>query len=179
MEKSTEHSNKKSFLKEDIKDGISKHHNKYLGTKIPEGYFMKSKISILDKIKEDILIEESKKTKKQLVFWMQPQFKFMAAATLVFILSLTVWLQNMNKTNAINETNLEFLVFSDDVLLESLLVDESNLDEFADVILFNEILVKAELSEQKIDNLVLDNLMLGDSLLDNYIEDGLIETIFL
>ncbi|MDG1404162.1 hypothetical protein [Polaribacter sp.] len=179
MEKSTEHSNKKSFLKEDIKDGISKHHNKYLGTKIPEGYFILSKISILDKIKEEILIEESKKTKKQLVFWMQPQFKFMAVATLVFILSLTVWLQNMNKTNAINETNLEFLVFSDDVLLESLLVDESNLDEFSDVILFNEILVKAELSEQKIDNLVLDNLILGDSLLDNYIEDGLIETIFL
>jgi len=58
-------------------------------------------------------------------------------------------------------------------------VDESEIEAFTDATLFNEILVKAELSEQKLDNLVLDNLILGDSLLDYYIDYGLIETLVL
>jgi hypothetical protein len=179
MEKSTENNNKQNFLKEGFKGDISKHHKKYLGTEIPEGYFTKSKSSILDKIKEDVKIEVSIATKKQLVFWMRPQFKYIAAASLVFIFSVTVWLQSFNKTDVLDETNFELFAFSDDVLIESLLVDESEIEAFTDATLFNEILVKAELSEQKLDNLVLDNLMLEDSLLDNYIDYRLIETLVL
>jgi hypothetical protein len=178
MKKSAENNNKENFLKQGFKGDISKHHKKYLGTEIPEGYFAKSKNSILDKIKEETQIEVPKQIKKQLVFWMQPQFKYIAAASLVFILSLTVWLQNANETDII-DANFELLVFSDDVLLESLLIDESEFEAFTNATLFNEILVKAELSEQKLDNLILDNLILGDSLLDDYIYDELIETIIL
>ena len=104
MEEITKNNYKKSFLKEGFKGGISKHHKKYLGTNVPEGYFVKSKISILEKTNKEIKIESSKGTKKQLVFWMQPQFKYMAAASLVFMLSLTVWLQNSNNTDTINPT---------------------------------------------------------------------------
>jgi len=164
MEKSTENNNKQNFLKEGFKGDISKHHKKYLGTEIPEGYFTKSKSSILDKIKEDVKIEVSIATKKQLVFWMRPQFKYIAAASLVFIFSVTVWLQSFNKTDVLDETNFELFAFSDDVLIESLLVDESEIEAFTDATLFNEILVKAELSEQK---------------LDNYIDYRLIETLVL
>jgi hypothetical protein len=177
MEKSTEHNNK-NFLKEGFKGDISKHHKEYLGTEIPEGYFAKSKISILDKIKEEAIIEAASE-KKQIVFWMRPQFKYMAAASLVFILTLTVWLQNSNTTTTINEPNFELLAFSDDVLLESLLIEESDLEAFTEATLFNEVLLQAELSEQKLDNLVLDNLIIGDSLLDDYIDEGLIENIIL
>ena len=60
MEKFTENNNNQNFLKEGLKDDISKHHKKYLGTEIPEGYFAKSKISILDKIKDDRNIQNSK-----------------------------------------------------------------------------------------------------------------------
>ncbi|MGK0447736.1 MAG: hypothetical protein ACJA2M_001514 [Polaribacter sp.] len=179
MEKSTENNNKQNFLEEGFKGDIFKHHKKYLGTEIPEGYFAKSKSSILNKIKEDIILDVPKKTKKQLVFWMRPQFKYMAAASLVFILCLTVWLQSSNKTNVLEETNFELFAFSDTILIESLLVDESEIEAFTDATLFNEILVKAELSEQKLDNLVLDNLILEDSLLNNYIDYGLIETLVL
>ena len=179
MEKSTENNSKKNFLKEGFKDDISKHHKEYLGTDIPEGYFSKSKISILDKIKEDVQNEEPIEIKKQLVFWMQPQFKYIAAASLVFILSLTVWLQNTNKVDLIDETNFELLAFSDDVLLDSLLLEEEEVDAFTEATLFNEVLVRAELSEQKLDNLIYDNLILGDSLLDDYIDDGLLESIVL
>ncbi|MGK0325817.1 MAG: hypothetical protein ACJA1D_001158, partial [Polaribacter sp.] len=122
MEKSTENNNKQNFLEEGFKGDIFKHHKKYLGTEIPEGYFAKSKSSILNKIKEDIILDVPKKTKKQLVFWMRPQFKYMAAASLVFILCLTVWLQSSNKTNVLEETNFELFAFSDTILIESLLV---------------------------------------------------------
>ena len=179
MEKSTENNSKENFLKEGFRGDISKHHKKYLGTDIPEGYFSKSKMSILDKIKEDAQNEAPIEIKKQLVFWMQPQFKYIAAASLVFILSLTVWLQNTNKVDLIDETNFELLAFSDDVLLDSLLLEEEEVDAFTEATLFNEVLVRAELSEQKLDNLIYDNLILGDSLLDDYIDDGLLESIVL
>jgi len=179
MGKSTENGNKKSFLTKGFKGDISKHHKKYLGTDVPEGYFVKSKISILDKIKVDFIIEEPKEIKKQLVFSMEPQFKYLVAASLVFALSLTVWLQNSNKIDTINETNFELLAFSDDVLFDSLFIDETEFEVFTDVTLFNEVVVKAELSEQKLDNLILDNLILGDSLLDHHINDVLVETIIL
>ena len=178
MEKFTENNNNQNFLKEGLKGDISKHHKKYLGTEIPEGYFAKSKISILDKIKEETSIETASK-KKQIIFWMRPHFKYIAAASLAFILSLTVWLQNYNKTTTIIEPNFELLAFSDKVLLESLLIEDSDIDAFTDVTLFNEVLVKAELSEQKLDNLVLDNLIVGDSLLDIYIDKLLVDAVIL
>jgi hypothetical protein len=176
MEKSTENNNNKNFLKEGLKGDISKHHKQYLGTEIPEGYFAKSKISILEKIKEET-ISETASEKKNIVFWMKPRFKFAVAASLAFMLSLTIWLKKSNKTKIINESNFELLAFSDDVLLESLLIEDSDFEAFTEATLFNEILLQAELSEQKLDNLVLDNLIIGDSLLDDYINKGLIENI--
>ncbi|WP_439127700.1 hypothetical protein, partial [Polaribacter sp.] len=77
MGKHHKNTNTKSFLKEDFKDTISKKHSSYLGTDIPEGYFKKSKVSILDKIKQDVVKETSKKQK---VFKLKPNFKYAIAA---------------------------------------------------------------------------------------------------
>ena len=181
MEKSKEHNNENHFLKEGVQNDISKHHTDYLGTDIPKDYFSKSKRSILDKIKEEVK-EEPKlggQPKKQKVFYMQPQFKYIAAASLIFMLSLTIWLQNSNNQDDLNTNNIESLAFQDDVLLESLLIADEDVDAFAEATLFNEVLVKAELKEQKIDNLILDSLILEDSLLDDYMDEKLIETIIL
>lgn len=182
MEKSTENNNKKNFLKEGFSGDISKHHKDYLGTSIPKDYFAKSKLSILDKIKEDAKNENTIKElpKKQLVFYMQPLFKYIAAASLVFLLSLTVWLQNANKNvDDFNNIHIESLAFEDAILTASLLVEDEDIDAFTDATLFNEVLVKAELKEQNLDNLILDTLILKDSLLDEYIDDKFIETIIL
>jgi len=218
MENQEENINKNNFLKEGLQGDISKRHKDYLGTGIPEGYFAKSKLSILNKIKseseetqflQDIAadinqhhkdnlgttipegyfaksklsildkIKEEQKPKKQLVFYMRPQFKYIAAASLVFILSLTVWLQNSNNQDDINNLNIDALAFSDDVLINSLLIEDSEVDAFADATLFHEVVVKAELSEQKMDNLILNSLIVEDSLLDNYIDDELLKTIIL
>ena len=43
MDTSTENNNKQNFLEEGFKGGIFKHHNKYLGTEIPEGVACKIK----------------------------------------------------------------------------------------------------------------------------------------
>lgn len=177
MEESTENNNKKSFLKEGFKGDISKNHKDFLGTDIPDGYFAKSKTSILNKIKEEVKVEE--KPKNQVVFYMRPQFKYIAAASLVFVLSLTVWLQSSKNKDDFNSINIEALAFQEDVLINSLLIEDSELDAFADATLFNEVVVKAELSEQKMDNLILNSLILEDSLLDDYMDDEFIETIIL
>ena len=174
MEKSKENSNKENFLKKGFKGDISKNHKEYLGATIPEGYFSKSKLSILDKIKE----EEPKEVKKQLVFWMKPQFRYFAAASLVFLFGLSIWLQSSNSDD-LNDTNIELLSFSDDVLINSLLVDDTELDLFADNILINEIVIKAELDEQKMDDLFINSLFVEDSLIDDYTDDKFLETIIL
>lgn len=227
MGNSTENNNKNNFLNEGLHDGISKLHKEYLGTDIPEGYFAKSKLSILNKIKEESpennFLQEAtpdftkhhkdylgthipenyfskskqsildkiskqdkeevsidiKEPKKQVVFYLRPQFKYMVAASLVFLFSLTIWLQNSNDQNNFDISNIESIAFADDVLIESLLIEDKDLDAFADATLFNEVLVKAEISEQKMDNLILNTLILEDSLLDDYMDDELIETIIL
>ncbi|WP_299061795.1 hypothetical protein [uncultured Polaribacter sp.] len=177
MKNSKENINRKNFLEEGLKTDISKHHKKYLGIETPEGYFAKSKIAILEKLKEEVQ-EKSIQEKKQLVFWLQPQFKYVAAASLVFIFALTIWLQSANNTT-VNKNNIELLSFSDDSLIESLLLEDSEFEAFADATLINEIVIKAELSEQKIDDLFLNSLFVEDSLIDNYTENTFLETIIL
>jgi len=170
--------NKKQFLKEDSQGGISKHHKKYLGIEVPKGYFVKSHISISQKIKSYTNEEVPEKTKKRSVFSMQTRFRYVAVASLAFILSLTILLQSLHENETLNETNINVLTFSDAVLLESLLVNENELDAFDDATLFREVMLKPEFFEQKIENLVFENLILEDSLLNNF-EYGLIETIIL
>ena len=170
MEKTSENNNKNNFLKEGMQNDVSKHHKDYLGTTIPEGYFAKSKLSILEKIKE----EETEVPKKKKIFWMHANFKYAVAASLVFILSLTIWLQSSN-TNNVEQINVELLSFNEDVLVNSLFLEDDEIDTYADVTLINEIVIKAELSEQKMDDLILDSMILDDSLSG----DKFIETLIL
>jgi hypothetical protein len=179
MENFKKNNGKQRFLKENLKSGISENHKEYLGTTVPENYFEKSKLSILDKMNQEIKTEVLEKPKKQSLFNRQPYFKYAVAASLVFIVSLTVWLQNSKNTESFNEVNLEEFAFQDDVLINSLLIEDSEIDAFADAILFSEIFVKVEMYEQKIDNLIFNSLILEDSLLDDYMDDNLIETIIL
>ena len=165
--------NETKFLKEDFSD-INQHHKEYLGTAVPEGYFAKSKRSILDKIKEETLIAATPIViKKQKVFWLQPQFRYIAAASVIFILSLTVWLQNTNG-NGVEDGNIELLAFNDDVLVNSLFIEDDELDTYANTTLMNEVVIKAELSEQKMDDLILDSMILDDSLSDDKFMESLI-----
>jgi hypothetical protein len=178
MEKSTENNDKKNFITESFIGDTSKKHTAYLGTTVPEGYFSKSKISIVDKIKSEIEANTIK-GKKQVVFWMRPNIKYLAAASLVFIFGLTIWLQNTNQKDNFSKTNSNMLSFSEDHLINSLFVDDSEFEAFANATLINEIIIKAELSERKIDDLFLNYLFIEDSLVDYYTDKNFIETIVL
>ena len=177
MEKSIENKNY-NFLKEGLKVTISKHHKEYLGTTVPEGYFLQSKTSILKNCKETAEAAVQKAPKKPFVFRVQPQFRYVAAASLVCILSLTIWLQS-SQNQELDQNQTTLLSFSEDVLINSLFVADAEVDLFADATLVNEIIIKAELSEQKMDNLFLNSLFVEDSLIDDYTSDKFLETIIL
>ena len=110
---------------------------------------------------------------------MRPQVKFAAAASLVLFLGVTIWFQNANFSQKGKTVYFELLTFSEDVLVNSLLIDENEVESFSSITLMNEIVFKAELSEQKIDNLFLDSLFIEDSLIDNYTNKNFIESIIL
>jgi hypothetical protein len=102
----------------------------------------------------------------------------MAAASLVFIFGISIWLQNATKKE-VYKTNFELLSFNEDYLMNSLLVDDAEFEAFADATLIHEIVIKAEVSERKIDALFLDSLLLEDALIDNYTSDFFLEVIIL
>jgi hypothetical protein len=103
----------------------------------------------------------------------------MAAASVVFLLSLTIWLQNVKSNTEESQVNVELLSFNEDVLLDALLIDDTQMNAFAEATLINEVVIKAELSEQNLDNLILDSMISEDSLLDDYLGNELIENIIL
>ena len=88
-------------------------------------------------------------------------------------------MQNFNSTETTELTNLESIALQDDVLLESLLVDDTNIDAFTEETLFEEVVVKAEKKAQDIDNLILESIIVEDSLLDDYLNEELVDAIIL
>lgn len=173
MKNSNKKYNKESFLSENISGNITSHHKEFLGTDIPKDYFVKSKYIILNKIKEEKKLIEN----KQRVIKLYPNLKYFVAASLILLLGVSIWLQNKSSLN--NNLDVEHLSFNDNVLIDALLVEENQLNEFTQATLVNEVIVKAELSEQKLEKLILDTMVIEDSLLDDYLEDQLVENIVL
>jgi len=168
--------NQKSFLDGKYSKNVSKNHETYLGTTIPEGYFAASKMAILEKINHE---NEAQKSTKKTVFWLQPRFRYAVAASLVLLFGLSVWFQNIHQPTKNNTSDFELLTFSDDVLLSAVLLEDDQMDAYSNITLMNEIVIKAELSEQKMDDILLNSLFVEDSLLNNYTEKNFIESIIL
>lgn len=179
MEHLNTHKSNQQFLEDSPSKDISERHSKYLGAEIPEGYFAASKLSILEKIKSENNYESEIIPERKMIFWLRPQVKFAVAASLVLFLGLTIWFQNANFSQKEKTFDFELLTFSEDVLINSLLIDENEVESFSNITLMNEIVLKAELSEQKIDNLFLNSLFVEDSLIDNYTNKNFIESIIL
>lgn len=179
MKPLNQHKSNQKFLEESFSKGLAERHSKYLGSEIPEGYFASSKVSILEKIKQESALEAAILPKKQQLFWLRPQFKFAVAASIVCLLAMTIWFQNANQSENKITNDFELMAFTDEVLINSLLIDDSQLEDFTNITLMNEIVLKAELSEQKIDNLFLNSLFVEDSLIDTYTDKNLLETIIL
>jgi hypothetical protein len=182
MKEKNEHNDKDSFLKKGEEQSRTKLHKEYLGADIPKDYFAKSKLSIMDAIAnledEEVLITK-KETK---VVRLNSRIIYGVAASLVFLLSLTVWLQNSKPvSNSLDSDfkGIELFSSAEDVLINSLFVEDSEMELYANNVLVNEVLIKAELSEQKLEEVLINSLFVEDSLIDNYTSKSLIENLIL
>lgn len=163
-------SNRKSFLtKKQLPQ--SEKHREYLGLDVPENYFASSKQSILNKIKVDNQPEQGK------VIRMNSRIQYWVAASVAALLLFNLWLFNFS--NSDTDQNFELLTTSENVLLNSLLLDEAQFESYSDHVLINEVVIKAELTEQKLDQFFINSLFVEDSLLENYTNDKFIETLIL
>ncbi len=152
-----------SFLK-GTKAKASEHHKEYLGMEVPEGYFKTSKSTILDMVGADV--------KETPVFYLRRSFQ--VAASITLLVALTIWFQFGGDT-PVNDTEIA----SDDILIESLFVEEESMNDFVEGILVSEVVEGAEKSEQKLENIFMNSLFVEDSLLDNYTNESLIDNIIL
>jgi len=160
------------------KEDISRLHKDRLGMDVPEGFFKKSKEDILNAV-----IQEEQP--RQQVFWLRPLIAYPMAAALVIALAITIFINN-NKSdlnNKITDTDdIEFLNrdFSNkDFLVSSLMVSDSEMHDFLDRYIMDEIIVEVDRQEQEIDDLMINSLFVEDSLIDNFIDENLFENVVL
>jgi hypothetical protein len=175
MEKTAQHNHSNPFLKEERKGSISEHHKAYLGTDVPKDYFAKKKASLL----EDLSKMEIPQKKKTPIFWLQSHFKYAVAASVTALVCLSIWVQNFNASTVSLENNFELFSNTEDVLINALFVEDEAINAYASYVLVNEILVKADASEENLENIFLNSLLVEDSLLDNYVDEEFVRNIIL
>ena len=163
-------SNKKPFLSEE-NIPLGKKHQEYLGMDMPSDYFAKSKQSILSKIQEE------QQTKKGKLIQFNSRVQYLVAASVAVLLFFNLWLFNVD--SSVEDQNFELLTASENVLLNSLLVDDEEMEAYTNDLIINEVVIKAELTEQKLDNFFINSLFVEDSLIDSYTNDEFIETLIL
>jgi hypothetical protein len=155
------------FLQKHLSKGnISQHHKELLGADIPKDYFTSSKKNILE------LVKEETPKKQKLIRW--APLRYAVAASIVLVLSVTVWLQYIDRGNEVELNEL-----ADDALINSLFIEDTDVETFTNEILVSEVMIKAELSEQDLENTFMNSLFVEDSLIDDYMGKSLLENIVL
>jgi len=164
--------------KNNNKDNLGNLHKEKLGLEIPDGYFSKSKLDILNAIPKE-------EGNKQTLFWLKPRFAYPIAASIVLLISITfLWQNNTPETNLevsdiekIEMFNMDFS--SDEFLVTSLLIEDSKMDQFVDAFIMKEIIIEADISAQKLENIFINSLFIDDSLIDSYTQNSILENIIL
>lgn len=141
----------------------SKLHKEKFGMDIPQDYFANSKSAILD-----LVADETRKTK---VFYLRKPFQI--AASIALLLGVIFTMQFI-----VNPSN-DLVVDADNILVESLFVEDDLMNSFIDETIVSEIVVEAEKSEQDLENIFINSLFVEDSLLDNYTNESLLDQIVL
>lgn len=157
-------------LQKNENDSFTQQHKDLLGLDKPENYFAKSKSTILEAL-HTIEVPERK------IFGLSTKFAYPIAASLIFIIGMAFWFQFAN-----TETNNSLIyntVPTDEILISSLLVAETDVDLFIDNYIFNDIIVATEYSEQALENIFINSLFIEDASIDSYIDSNLIDNILL
>ena len=163
-------------INNDPKKGTAKSHKELLGMDVPEGYFSKSKEEILKAV-------SAPEKKNSRIIILNPIIKYAIAASVVILLGLTLFIKLQTKSIApsinVNDNTEMVIMQEDQTLINSLFVDNEEIDAFLDDYVMNEIMIKAQESEMELDNMLINSLMIDDSLLDSYIDKNFVENIIL
>ena len=169
----------KHFLRNDsLKKSLAQEHKHYLGMDVPDDYFSNSKDTILKSV-------QPKEVQKRTVFWLKPSIAYPLAASILLLIALTFWWQTNTNENNPEMMDVEVAVspnelgITDDFLVTSLFVDDAEIDQFVDGYITEEIIVEAELSEQRLENLFINSLLIEDSVIHGYLDENLIENLVL
>ncbi len=173
-----EHS-ENTFLKESFDaNKITQNHKDFLGLDIPDAYFSKSKKEILEALPK----VQKRKTS---IFGMQPIFAYPIAASLLLLIGIAIWFQNSKLKTDIQVTDIEGIEINnldlpfDAVLINSLLVENSEIDRFMDTYIIDEIIVEANISEDKLDAILINSFFIKDTLIDDYFNETLLDNLIL
>ena len=168
---------------------LGKLHKEYLGMEVPTGYFAASKKRILEALpSEDIagdkIIEKSEKKDGGRIFGLKRIVFYPLAASVLLLIAIGIGIKNDPKhagpdrdQTVIAES--EGLESTDDFLIRSLLVEDAEIDRFTDDYLVEQIVVRAELSEQELENIFINSLFIEDSLVDEFLEESLLDHVVL
>lgn len=154
-------SNQNDFLNRP-KTNPSEKHKDFLGMDVPEGYFASSKKSIMD------LVQQEDEPKVVPVFYLRRSFQI--AASIAILVLMTVWFQ-------LND-QVEMEIASNDILIESLFVDDDGMNDFLEDVLVSEVVEEAD-KEKEMEEIIINSLFVEDSLLDNYTNESLLDNIIL
>ena len=155
-------------------DHLAKFHKEKLGLDTPKNYFDKSKADILKAIPTN--------NNRRLVFGLKPLLAYPIAASLILMIAISIWMRNSISPIETQITDIEaseINISSDDYLVSSLLIDDSEIESFVDAYILDGIFVKTELSEIELEEAFMNSLFIEDSLIDDYVDDKLLENIIL
>lgn len=171
MDKSDDNKKATTFsLQKKENDGLTQQHKDLLGLDKPDDYFAKSKRTIMEAV-------HTTEVPKRNIFGLSTKFAYPIAASLIFIIGMAFWFQFAN-----TETNNSLTydaVPTDEILISSLLVAETDVDIFMDNYIFNDIIIATEYSEQALENILINSLFIEDASIDSYIDSNLIDNILL
>lgn len=162
------------FLKDNPNEtGVSESHQSYLGLKTPKDYFSTSKSDILNSIKGTEQRKNLKINSRRI--WS------VAAAVALLITVSVIWLKDdiFNKADQIVLSENGFDEASDNILLSSLFVEDSETDAYINDCFLAEVASELEEIEKSSESVIINSLLVDDSLADEFIENYLIEEVIL
>lgn len=146
-------------------------HKKYFGYQVPENYFEDGQKNILDQI-------DQLNTRKSPI--RRNMMSYAIAASLALIIGLGVFSYYNSHSNNENDLNATITLNPyEDAFIESLSLNDNELDGYFSEFITNEIVSKSSFSKNNPEDLILNSFFINDSLLDEYMENEIINNIVL
>lgn len=157
-----------TFLKDNPNEfGVSESHRSYLGLKTPTDYFADSKNKILSSLSNIETKDHNKFKINRKTFW-----AVAASVTILLTVTLTFLYDNasIQNINILTENGISYENNDDNLLISSLFMEDSEMDQFIDDYFIEEVISETGV-ERYSDDVIINSLLVEDSLVDELIVD--------